>query len=59
MKAKKTVVETLEPRHEPKGSGRVRLLLPPAQPSSVEVLGEGPDAAGAVVDLLQRMGVAR
>lgn len=59
MKAKKTVVETLEPRHEPQGSGRVRLLLPPAQPSTVEVLGAGPDAAGAVVDLLERMGVAR
>lgn len=59
MKAKKTAIETLEPRHSPAGSGRVRLLLPPAQPSSVEVLGAGPEAAGAVVDLLERMGVAR
>ena len=59
MRAKKTVVETREPQHTPAGSGRVRLLLPPAQPSSVEVLGEGPEAAGAVVDLLERMGVAR
>ena len=41
------------------GSGRVRLTLPPAQPSTVEVLGEGPDAAPAVVDLLQKLGVAR
>ncbi len=47
------------PSGEPRGSGRVRLTLPPAQPSTVEVLGEGPDAAAAVVDLLQRMGVAR
>ncbi|MGI5132750.1 electron transfer flavoprotein subunit beta/FixA family protein [Pseudonocardia sp. CA-107938] len=59
MKAKKAVIETLPPQFEPKGSGRVRLLLPPAQPSTVEVLGQGPDAAGAVVDLLERMGVAR
>jgi len=59
MKAKKASIETVAARHEPVGSGRVRLLLPPAQPSVVEVLGEGPDAAGAVVDLLQRMGVAR
>jgi electron transfer flavoprotein beta subunit len=59
MKAKKTPIETVSPRQEPRGSGRVRLTLPPAQPSTVDVLGEGPDAAAAVVDLLQRLGVAR
>jgi electron transfer flavoprotein beta subunit len=59
MKAKKTPIETHQPRQEPRGSGRVRLTLPPAQPSTVDVLGEGPDAAAAVVDLLQRLGVAR
>jgi len=59
MKAKKTPIETHQPRHEPRGAERVRLTLPPAQPSTVDVLGEGPDAAAAVVDLLQRLGVAR
>jgi electron transfer flavoprotein beta subunit len=59
MKAKKAKIEILAPRGEPRGSGRVRLTLPPAQPSTVEVLGEGPDAAPAVVDLLQRLGVMR
>ena len=59
MKAKKAKIETVAPRAEPRGSGRVRLTLPPAQPSTVEVLGEGPDAAPAVVDLLQRLGVVR
>ena len=59
MKAKKIPIETVAPRHEPRGPGRVRLTLPPAQPSSVEVLGTGPDAAPAVVDLLQRLGVTR
>jgi electron transfer flavoprotein beta subunit len=59
MKAKKVKVETVAPQREPRGSGRVRLLLPPAQPSAVEVLGEGPDAAKAVVDLLEKLGVAR
>src|SRR6185295_2257052 len=59
MKAKKTPIETVAPRQEPRGPGRVRLTLPPAQPSTVDVLGEGPDAADAVVDLLQRLGVAR
>ena len=59
MKAKKVKIETVEPQREPAGSGRVRLLLPPAQPSAVDVLGEGPDAAKAVVDLLEKLGVAR
>ena len=59
MKAKKAKVEVLAPQAEPHGSGRVRLTLPPAQPSNVEVLGQGADTAGAVVDLLQKLGVAR
>lgn len=59
MKAKKVAVEVLAPRHEPAGPGRVRLTLPPPQPSSVEVLGEGASAAPAVVDLLRSLGVLR
>lgn len=59
MKAKKIAVEVVEPRREPVGSGRVRLTLPPPQPSTVEVLGEGTAAAPAVVDLLQSLGVLR
>ncbi len=59
MKAKKVAVEVVTPRSAPRGSGRVRLTLPPAQPSTVEVLGTGPEAAAAVVELLHRMGVAR
>ena len=59
MKAKKAKVEVVAPQAEPHGSGRVRLTLPPAQPSNVEVIGQGADTAGAVVDLLQKLGVAR
>ena len=59
MKAKKVEIETRPAPREPAGSGRVRLTLPPPSPSTVEVLGEGPEAAGAVVDLLQRLGVGR
>ena len=59
MKAKKVKIETVEPRQAPAGPNRVRLTLPPAQPSTVEVLGEGQGAAAAVVDLLQNLGVAR
>jgi len=59
MKAKKVEVETRAAERTPVGSGRVRLTLPPPSPSTAEVLGEGPEAATAVVDLLQRLGVGR
>lgn len=59
MKAKKVRIETVAPQRGPDGTGRVRLLLPPARPNEVEVLGEGPDAAKSVVDLLEKLGVAR
>lgn len=59
MKAKKTTIEMREPQRAPDGPARVRLTLPPAQPSTVEVLGSGPEAAPAVVDLLHSLGVTR
>jgi len=57
MKAKRAPIETVEPDREPIGNGRVRLTLPPEQPSVVKVLGEGPDAAPALVDVLTEIGV--
>ncbi|MGH3359889.1 MAG: electron transfer flavoprotein subunit beta/FixA family protein, partial [Nocardioidaceae bacterium] len=57
MKAKRAQIETVTPTHEPVGSARVRLKLPPAQPSSVQVLGHGPEAASALVDILTEIGV--
>jgi electron transfer flavoprotein beta subunit len=57
MKAKRTPIETVEPEMSVRGPGRVRLKLPPEQPSAVEILGEGPEAAPAVVDLFERIGV--
>ncbi|GAB3653965.1 electron transfer flavoprotein subunit beta/FixA family protein [Nocardioides korecus] len=59
MKAKKIPVEQRALAAEPRGSGRVRMTLPEATPSTATVLGEGPEAAPAVVDLLQQLGVAR
>lgn len=57
MQAKKATVQALTPSREPTGAGRVRLKLPPLQPSQVQILGNGPEAAPAVVDLLQELGV--
>jgi electron transfer flavoprotein beta subunit len=57
MRAKKVAIEHREPTTEPVGPKRVRLLLPPAQPGEVQILGTGAEAAPAVVDLLERLGV--
>lgn len=59
MKAKRVTIETVQPEGTPVGSARRRLTLPPRPPSQVTVLGEGPAAAPAVVDLLQELGVLR
>lgn len=57
MKARKVAIEERVPTAEPSGPKRVRLLLPPPAPSHVQVLGKGPEAAPAVVDLLEQLGV--
>lgn len=59
MAAKKIEIETRQLSREPVGASRTRLTLPPPQPATAEVLGEGPEAAPAVVDLLEKLGVAR
>ena len=59
MKAKKVEVENRALSREPVGSGRVKLTLPPPTPTNAEVLGEGPETAKVVVDLLQKLGVTR
>ncbi|MGB0100431.1 MAG: hypothetical protein WBP61_09140 [Nocardioides sp.] len=57
MKAKKVPIEERAPSAPAAGPGRVRLLLPAPAPSSVQILGTGPEAAPAVVDLFERLGV--
>lgn len=59
MKAKKIEIEQRQPTGTPSGAKRVKLFLPPAVPSQVTVLGEGPDTAAAVVGLLSELGVTR
>jgi electron transfer flavoprotein beta subunit len=57
MKAKKVAIVERPPTQDPSGPARVRLLLPPPAPSNVQVLGKGPEAAPAVVDLFEQLGV--
>jgi electron transfer flavoprotein beta subunit len=57
MQAKKVQIEERTLATEPRGPQRVKLLLPPPTPSSVQILGEGPAAAPAVVDLFEQLGV--
>jgi electron transfer flavoprotein beta subunit len=57
MKAKKIAVEERTTAAEPSGAKRVRLTLPAPVPSNVQVLGKGPEAAPAVVDVLEQLGV--
>jgi electron transfer flavoprotein beta subunit len=57
MAAKKIEIEARAATTTPVGSGRVQLKLPPPSPSTVEILGEGPEAATAVVDLFEKLGV--
>lgn len=55
--ANKVQIETRALAAEPQGSSRSRLVVPPAAPSTVEVIGEGPAAAPAMVDLFEKLGV--
>ena len=57
MAAKKVEIETRAATTAPTGASRVQLRLPPPAPSSVEILGEGPEAAPAIVDLFEKLGV--
>jgi len=57
MRAKQKEIERIVPTPRLGGLERLRLKLPPEQESQVEILGTGPEAAPAVVELLQRLGV--
>jgi electron transfer flavoprotein beta subunit len=57
MKAKRAPIETVAFEGAPVGSGRARLKLPEVEASSVRILGTGADAAPAVVDVMEELGV--
>ena len=57
LRAKKKEIARSAPVARPGGPTKVRLRLPAEQERSVEILGSGPDAAPAVVELLVRLGL--
>ena len=57
LASKKVEINIIDATGEAGGMSRVSLLQPPEQESNTVTLGEGPDAAGAIVDLLDELGV--
>lgn len=57
MQARRQEIERLEPVRRPGGPEKVRLITPEEEHAPAEILGEGPAAASAVVDILERLEV--
>jgi electron transfer flavoprotein beta subunit len=58
LRARRKPVETSEPERSEARLEMVRLTVPPGRGKQAELLGEGPDAAPAVVELFKQLGVA-
>ncbi|HVN62180.1 MAG TPA: electron transfer flavoprotein subunit beta/FixA family protein [Gaiellaceae bacterium] len=57
LRAKKAELETRRPERRAPGLEKVRLVVPAEEPSAVEILGEGPEAAPRVAEVLRELGV--
>jgi electron transfer flavoprotein beta subunit len=57
IKAKKKEIDRRTPAPVDSGIETLRLHVPPEQRSEVQILGDGPDAAPAIVDLLEQLGM--
>jgi electron transfer flavoprotein beta subunit len=57
LKAKKKEIPHLEPERTEDGLQKIRLKVPGDQAAGAEVLGEGPQAASKIVEILQKVGV--
>ena len=57
LRAKRKPLETRTPTRRDAGVEKVRLRLPEGQARQAEILGHGPSAAPAVVDVLRRAGL--
>ena len=58
MRAGRSPLEASTPERPPSRLERTRLVVPAGESKQAEVLGHGAAAAGAVVDLLEQIGVA-
>jgi electron transfer flavoprotein beta subunit len=58
LRARRKPVETSTPERPEQRLERLRLVLPPGQGKRAEILGQGPEAAPAVVDVMRELGVA-
>jgi electron transfer flavoprotein beta subunit len=58
LRARRKPVESGEPEASAPRLEMVRLVVPPGRGRQAELLGEGPDAAPAVVELFKQLGVA-
>ena len=59
LASKKVDVAQVAPQGEPGGQRMVTLLPAVEQVSATTILGHGPDAAPAVVDVLEQLGLLR
>ncbi len=57
MTARRAPVTTIEPVAGSSGQSKVMLMTPPDAGSAVEILGEGPEAAPAIVDIMESLGL--
>jgi electron transfer flavoprotein beta subunit len=57
MRAKRKPLETRTPTRSGAGVEKVRLVVPEGQGKQTQILGHGPDAAAAVVEVLQQAGL--
>jgi electron transfer flavoprotein beta subunit len=58
LRARQKPVETSSPERPPERLEMVRLVVPPGQGKQAEILGRGPEAAPAVVEMMRELGVA-
>jgi len=58
LRARKKPIERITPERPEARLEKLRLVLPPGQGKRAEILGRGPDAAPAVVDVMRALGVA-
>jgi electron transfer flavoprotein beta subunit len=58
LRARRKPVDTMTPERPAPRLERRRLIVPPGQGKRAEILGQGPEAAPAVVDVMRDLGVA-